>query len=662
MKSRRRGTRRVGPRRLRAAATSRRPRLLFAALVVCSLALVSGGCFETEEAEQFYGRVEVPRAQEFRWSDGGMPRVFDPARAEAPPDTDVVRAMFEGLTDYDPQTLAPVEAVAARWESDKDARVWTFHLRRDARWSNGDSVTAHDFVRSWRRTLSLGAAAPHANLMQIIAGVEETPAAPTVAGVEEVARAETPKAATPVEAAATPEATPAPTPQPARPAEPFGAEAVDDFTLRVRLRRPDRNFHALVAHPVFRPVHELGAHADAEPSDAERVSEGGAESSLITNGAFRLAELGPDGVVLERRAEYWDASTVALERVRVVAKRDAEEALAAYRAGEVDAVTNAAFEPLALKLLAPYKDFRRQTFGALTYYVFNTTRPPFNDRRVREALALALDIERLSHDTMGGATTPARRFNPLEAVREQGSDAGAGRQGVETDAAKRGGESSKPSAVEPLRQDVARAQRLLGEAGYPGGSNFPVVRLLVNRNEQQRLLANAVRAMWQANLGIKTEVVVRAWDEYEAMLGAGDFDVARRSVVMQTTGEESLMLAMFGRVQHSAEPHEFSDADAAETTPSPQTDGTPSGAGEALELETQARTPPAVTLYASESEALRELPAIPIYFPSSFSLVKPYVRGFDANALDMPSLKRVRIDPGWRPPAKEERLVIAAFE
>ncbi|HEX5708144.1 MAG TPA: ABC transporter substrate-binding protein, partial [Pyrinomonadaceae bacterium] len=371
----------------RAAAGRRRLRVLVAVLFVVALALASGACFETEEGEQFYGRVEPPRAQEFRWSDGGMPRVFDPARAEAPPDTDIVRAMFEGLTDYDSRTLEPVEAVAARWESDEAARVWTFHLRADARWSNGDPVTAHDFVRSWRRTLTLGADAPHANLLRIIEGVEETAATPVALSGAEVARAENaetqaaasaPKSSSesrPAGANATTQASP--TPQPTRPPEPFGAEAVDDFTLRVRLRRPDKNFHALVAHPVFRPVHELGAHADASQVTETRPSEGGAESSLITNGAFRLVELGPEGVLLERRAEYWDASAVALERVRVVAKRDAEEALAAYRAGELDAVTNAAFEPLAIKLLAPYKDFRRQTFGALTYYVFNTARPPF---------------------------------------------------------------------------------------------------------------------------------------------------------------------------------------------------------------------------------------------------------------------------------------------
>src|SRR5436190_2171612 len=112
-------------------------RARLAVLLVVSLIVVSGGCFETEEGEPYYGEVRVPRAQEFRWSDGGLPQTFDPALAAAPPDTDVVRALYEGLTDYDPQTLAPIAGVAAHWESSADKRAWTFHLRHDARWSDG---------------------------------------------------------------------------------------------------------------------------------------------------------------------------------------------------------------------------------------------------------------------------------------------------------------------------------------------------------------------------------------------------------------------------------------------------------------------------------------------------------------------------------------------
>ena len=173
-------------------------------------------------------------------------------------------------------------------------------------------------------------------------------------------------------------------------ADGLGARASDANTLVVRLKRPDALFPALVAHTVFRPVHELGAHADLTPAQAGRGGPQAPEDekTLITNGAFRLRGRAEGGVVLERAENYWGASGVQLERVRFVATANAEEALAQYRAGRVDAVTNAAFEPLALKLLTPHEDFRRQIFGALTYYQFNMTRAPFDDLRVRRALAL----------------------------------------------------------------------------------------------------------------------------------------------------------------------------------------------------------------------------------------------------------------------------------
>src|SRR5215212_8059723 len=200
---------------------------------LCSLLLVlcltHSGCFSVEAPSTYYGAIAAPRTQEFRWSDGGLPQTFDPAFAAAAPDTDAVRALFEGLTDYDSKTLGPVPAVATRWESSHDGRVWTFYLRDNARWSNGEKVTAEDFVRSWERTLKIGPLAPHTELLANIEG-----AAPTVAAPHS-----------------------------------FGARAVNAHVLQVTLQRPDNSFPALVAHPVFRPVkvadaentHRLDSHA-----------------------------------------------------------------------------------------------------------------------------------------------------------------------------------------------------------------------------------------------------------------------------------------------------------------------------------------------------------------------------------------------------------------
>src|SRR6185503_12364054 len=449
--------------------------------LILALCLTHTGCFTGNEPSTYYGKVVPPKAQEFRWSNGGLPQTFDPAFAAAPPDTDAVRALFEGLTDYDPRTLAPIPAVATRWESSHEGRVWTFCLRDNARWSNGEKVIAADFVRSWQRTLKIGPLAPHTELLANIEGATQT----------------------------------IPQPNPNESTVHFGAQALGEHVLQVTLQHADSSFPALVAHPVFRPV---------KLPDAERTKP--IEShELISNGAFQLSAAENDRVRLERARNYWDGESVSLDRVTFVNTPNPEDALSAYRAGDVDAVTNAAFEPLALKLLAPYKDFRRSTFGALTYYVFNVNREPFDDVRVREALALAIDRERISRVDLGGATEPAGRFLP---------DAMSGEKPV-------------VDKAELLDYDVNQARELLAAAGYPNGENFPVIRLLINRNEQQRLVAQSIAAMWRSVLNIQTEVVIQSWEDYELGINGGDYDLARRGVVMQTTSELTNIAMLFGR-------------------------------------------------------------------------------------------------------------------
>jgi len=532
---------------------------VFAALVVVA-SLLFAGCFTDTAPSSYYGKIVVPRVQEFRWSDGGLPQTFDPAFAAAPPDTDAVRALFEGLTEYDPVTLAPLPAVATRWESSPDARVWTFYLREDAKWSNGENVTAADFVRSWQRTLKIGPLAPHTDLLSNIEGSGANPAAPN---------AEKQHRSIPT----------------------FGAEAVSDHVLRVRLHESDAAFPALVAHPVFRPVKVL---------DANTTSRLEADH-LVSNGAFQLSGKDGDRVLLERANTYWDGASVSLQRVSFIGSADAEDALAAYRTGDVDAVTNAAFEPLALKLLSGYKDFRRSTFGALTYYSFNTSRAPFDDVRIRQALAIAIDRERVSQDHLGGATEAAGKFFPSEMS----------------------GEKPVVNQDELIEQDITEARALLAEAGFPDGAGFPTIRLLINRNDQQRIVAQAIAAMWRSVLGVDTEVVIKNWDEYEIAVRAGDYDVVRRGMVMQTTDELTNLRMLFER----------------ETVPMIANSVVPTKPGDVAKAEAPVAT--------TENEALKELRAVPIYFASSFALVKPYVNGFGGNVLDAPSLKRTRMNTVW---------------
>ncbi|MDT7542901.1 MAG: oligopeptide transport system substrate-binding protein [Acidobacteriota bacterium] len=635
-----------GPQRWRAA---------LALGLALTLAL-SGGCLSSEEGGQFYGRVSAPRAQELRWSDGGLPRIFDPARAASPPDTDAVRALYDGLTDYDPLTLSPVSADAYRWDSSTDSRIWTFYLRSDARWSNGDPVTARDYLRSWQRTLSLGDDAPHAdllsNLIEVAGDQHATREARESSGKSDADRNDKSQA---TEEQATDKSTGGAAKMQMRSdagevdkreqraaratiaAPRLSVEAVDDHTLRVHLRRPDPNLPVLLAHTIFRPVHtsmladELKSGELPEPAPS-RKSEPHRREQIVTNGAFRLSETTDEGVVLEREPGYRDAANVALEKVHFVNERDAESALREYRDGKIDAVTNVNVEPAGLKLLASYQDFKRTTFGALTYYDFNSARPPFDDVRVRESFALALDRKRLSEDTLGGSTVPAEKYLPTQSSMENGNPGSA-------DASKSG-----PA----LGYDPIRARRLLAEAGYPGGDGFPRIRLLVNRNEQHRQVAETVAEMWHDVLGVETVIETKSWDEYETRLRAGEYDVAKRSLLMQTPDEEQNLAALFSPDRFAFGAGEVAATSSSSTTHTEKDDKHTNDA-EARRPSATSRAPELL----NEAQALKEVPAIPIYFASSFTLVKPYVQNFGNNLLGIYSLKRVRIDTDWHPPASE---------
>ncbi len=218
---------------------------------------------------------------------------------------------------------------------------------------------------------------------------------------------------------------------------------------------------------------------------------------------------------------------------------------------------------------------------------------------MREALALAIDRERISRDDLEGATEPAGKFLP-EAM---------------------SGEKPVVNKAELLGQDVNKARELLAEAGYPNGERFPVIRLLINRNAQQRVVAQSIAAMWLSALNIETEIVVRSWDEYEAAIRAGDYDIVRRGIVMQTTSELVNLKMLFERDAHAL------------PLASPGPEESPPEEKVAVETEAQ---------------ALKDLRAVPIYFASSYSLVKPYVTGFDTNVLDAPSLKKTRLDTNWK--------------
>ena len=285
-------------------------------------------------------------------------------------------------------------------------------------------MTAQDFVLSWSRLAELGPKAAHPEISLIFSGVAETsgdaPAdtdfitgsfAPQTVQLRHLFRFKREFRGPGVEVNVQPD---------------IGKKdsvpvfrAIDERTLEVKLVRPDKDLAKLVANPIFLPVHAGGKDLASTNLNAD----------VVTNGAFDLTSVDTETLTLERSKKYWNSDEVALERLIFKPSARAEDALLAYRAGELDAVTNANFEPLALKLLEPYEDFRKGSFAALNYYKINTESYPFGDRRVRQALAMSIERERLTEGELEGSTRPASSFLPFATGSQK---AGSG-QGPRTD-------------------------------------------------------------------------------------------------------------------------------------------------------------------------------------------------------------------------------------
>ncbi len=356
----------------------------------------------------------TPNSQVLRLSQRNEPATLDPQLATLPDEFFVIRALSEGLLAPAPGGGAPLPAAAASWSASPDGLVYTFLLRPEARWSNGDPVTAGDFVYSVHRILSPALAAPKAALFFRLKN-----AAAFYRGQErDFAR--------------------------------VGVHALDDHRLEFTLEQPMPDFPALVASGPWIPVHPatIGQHGRIDQRDTPWTWPG----NYAGNGPFTLAAWRPNQeITVTRNPAYHGAAQVPLQQVRFVAfdNRDSEER--AFRAGQVDVTMDVPFTKLATYRTAQPPVLHTVPLHETRYLALNVTRVPLNDARVRRALTLALDRTALVEKVLLGGQRPALTFIP------------PGLGGYQAPA--------------PPAGDLAEARRLLAEAGFPGGAGFPRLEL-----------------------------------------------------------------------------------------------------------------------------------------------------------------------------------------
>lgn len=501
---------------------------LLALLAFCACL---AGC-TTSAGSRYFGKTAAPKDNVLRYISGSEPESLDPHISTGQPEARIYMALFEALVEYGPKDMQPIPAIAKNWEISPKVDEFIFHLRDNAKWSDGTPISAEDFVYSFRRgfapetlsrTASLGYAIKYseafnggqvfvkkgdAYLLEKDFGGTDAGTRPgfgpetefyrfihspdrLVLDGDEAKRAKKlaadPKLAEAVRGA---EFVPVK-------AEDIGVEAIDRYTLRITLRQSAPYFLGLLGHQFFRlvPKHAI----EKWGKDWHR------KEHIVTCGPFKVKDHRPyDALIVERDPNYWDAANVHLDGIKFYPVEEQATQLNLYKAGEVDAFLNHTVPASWIDEIRQYKDeYLNFPENATAYYSMNVRRAPFDNPKVRQAFGLAVDREALAQYRKVQkplfALTPFGIFPEYDKARERAAEE-----------IRRSGRHVPD--VWDKKFDAETARKLLGEAGFPvqqsGGGyicpTFPtdVISLTYNTTESNRQVAEFVQAQWKQNLGV----------------------------------------------------------------------------------------------------------------------------------------------------------------
>ena len=538
------------------AAIAKLPQRMIRALVLppmllLLLALGVAGCSKPEGPG---GEPLKPGVQVIKRGNGAEPMTLDPHRAVSVPAMNILRDLFEGLVGNAPDGT-PVPGVAETWETSSDGLTWRFQLRKTARWSNGEPVTAEDFVAGFRRALDPETESGAAGLL-----------APILNARGVMTRR--------------------------LPPEGLGVEAPDEHTVVIRLAAPTPWLLELLSHPVSFPLYRPG---QAQHGDA--FAQAG---RLVSNGPFYLSEWQPHAhITLARNHNYWDRPDVAVDKVIYYAIEDQSVELERYRAGALHWTADVPHHLLGWVRRHLGDELVITPRMAVIWLGLNVTRPPFDaDPGLRRALAMAIDRELIVRSVSGAGEIPAYSWVPPM----------------------QGYPAQEPAwAGLARRQQVEEAQRLYHAAGY-GGSRRLEIELLYPGGLNNRRLAIAIAAMWREALGVQARLREEPLAEF----------LQSRDDLGTTTVFRS------GWAADYRDPFSFAGLFDSETGAS-DTGWQSVEYDELLQASMQARNPRRRLALLAEAERLllEEQPIIPVYFDVRRRLIKPELRGWVPNPMDI---------------------------
>jgi len=508
------------------------------AIVVLSSFLIS--C-STQATSKYFGQTKVPSDNIMRYTTGSEPESLDPQFVTGQPEARIMMAIYDGLVEYHPKTMEPIPAIAESWEINKDGTEYIFHLRKNAKFSNGDPITAKNFVYSFRRGLSPELASRNANLAYYIkyseaynsgksfvkgadgkflhkSDLEEKKDEPaqTTDAIHETVGTDTEFHKFLDE----PERLTVPSDEKERnkltekdaklkaalegkelvevKAEDLGVEAIDDYTFRIKLYQPAPFFLGLLAHQFFRVVHQ--------PTIEKFGKDWVKPANIVTCGPFKVVTHKPyDELTVTRDSNYWDAANVRLDGIEFYPLDEQTTMLNLYKAGRLDATYNHTIPAPWNETVRQFKDeYSLHPEAAVEYYSMSVKKKPMDNINVRKALALAIDRDALAK--FRKTIKPLVDFTP-EGIFPKYEEA---RRKVYTEELAKIG--SNLDEWKARKFDAEKARKLMTEAGFPvqqTGSGyscptFPVdvVNLTYNTAESNKAVAEFVQAQWKQNLGI----------------------------------------------------------------------------------------------------------------------------------------------------------------
>ena len=422
-------------------------KVLISAIILClSAVLFFPGCSKKQT------NVEIGNKKGILYLGNGQePQDLDPHTVTGVSEQRIISALLEGLVTENPKTLNPEPGVAKSWNVSDNGLVYTFDLRKNAEWSNGDPITAEDFVYSFKRVLTPALGAQNAYMLYCMKNAE----AYNKGEINDFSK--------------------------------VGVKALNKYTLSIILAKPAPYFLSLLTNMAWFPVNKKVVEKFGKMD--QRGSKWTLPGNYVGNGPFKLKIWEINNVIkVVKNDKYWDAKNVKLNEVDFSPISDNQAEERSFRGGQLHVTYTVPTSKIEkyqknkpdIISVAPY-------LGTY-YYVINVRKTPLNNTKLRRALSLAIDRKSLAKHVIKGGKLPAYSFTPPN--------------------------TAGYTADVHVKENVEQARKLLVDAGYPDGKGLPVFEIMYNTSNNSRKIAEAIQEMWRKNLNVKVELINKDWKVY----------------------------------------------------------------------------------------------------------------------------------------------------